>query len=59
MLETAEERTTQKLKSYNEIADLRGKDSSRTPIGRKLLVYKEIWLGVRNDFRTWFVQNAA
>jgi hypothetical protein len=32
---------------------------SQPPVARSLVESHENWLGVRDDFRTWFVENAA
>jgi hypothetical protein len=49
MLETAFQLDGRKLKSDNQIAGVRGRDSPATHNGRKLLSCKEMWLGGRDS----------
>ncbi len=37
---------------------MRGRDSRRKLVGCKLLFFKVIWLGVRDDFRNWLLTAA-
>ena len=50
---------TAKFKRHNDLRALSGRDSRRTSDYAKLWIYKEIWLGVRDDFRNWLIREAA